>query len=707
MHRLRIALCFIVLPLWFSAARAGDDAIGEARKLLLRGNYAEAAELYKHLLQHRPPSPPAPLPQAGEGSLSAAVGLARCLTARGKDDEAQKALLAAPGKSADVSAELAALAFERGAVDEARKRAEEAVKLDRDQLHARWLLAELARTLGRLDEADRGYQWLVRYYNDHDVKQAESLRWIGLAAAQSARWHRQADQFHFLVNELYPDALQQDPDYWPAHYEAGVLFLEKHNQADAAKEFQAALEINPNAAEVHAAVASLAMEQRDGEKAQASLARALEINPRLLDAWLLKADLLWANFQVSESLQLLREKVLPLNPLCEETLGRMGACYLLLDPPPKSGKESRLGRLTAEVTRRNPHAGEFYLALASALEERHKLKAAETYLREAIHVMPRQVGPQSELGLLYMRDGREDDARRVLRAAFEADPFNVRVKNSLEVLDVLDSMQTLDGGRSAAGETPTPQFAIIYNGQYDKLLARYAVRHLKKVYPMLCRRFGYEPPEKTLVEIFNQAEGLDGHQWFSARMIGLPYLDTVAASTGRIVAMASPNEPQSSGAMNWARVLTHEMVHVITLQQTNFNCPHWFTEGLAVWSENCPRPQQWNELLVERFAQGKLFNLDTLNLGFIRPQSGGDWLLAYCQAKMYVEYMLVVQPSRLHKAQARRLHHNKRQARRLHHKRSRCGRCWPPTPRAWTLRRRSKGYSASRRRSSSGDTRHS
>ncbi len=175
------------------------------------------------------------------------------------------------------------------------------------------------------------------------MKDAESLRWIGLAAAQSARWHRQADQFHFLVNELYPDALQQDPDYWPAHYEAGMLFLEKHNQADAAQEFQAALEINPNAAEVHAAVASLAMEQRDVEKAQASLARALEINPRLLDAWLLKADLLWANFQVSESLKLLQEKVLPLNPICEETLGRMAACYLLLDPPAKSGEGVAVG----------------------------------------------------------------------------------------------------------------------------------------------------------------------------------------------------------------------------------------------------------------------------------------------------------------------------------------------------------------------------
>ncbi len=159
--------------------------------------------------------------------------------------------------------------------------------------------------------------------------------------------------------------------------------------------------------------------------------------------------------------------------------------------------------------------------------------------------------------------------------------------------------------------------------------------------------------------------------------------------------------------MNWARVLTHEMVHVITLQQTNFNCPHWFTEGLAVWSENCPRPQQWNELLVERFAKGKLFNLDTLNFGFIRPQSGGDWHLAYCQAKLYVEYMLVVQPSRLHKAPGETPAPQQEAGETPAPKRNRCGRCWPPTPRAWTLRRRSEGYSASRRRSSSGDTRRS
>jgi len=41
-------------------------------------------------------------------------------------------------------------------------------------------------------------------------------------------------------------------------------------------------------------------------------------------------------------------------------------------------------------------------------------------------------------------------------------------------------------------------------------------------------------------------------------------------------------------------------VHIFNLEQTNFLLPHWYTEGLAVVNEGYPRPQIWNQLLVER-----------------------------------------------------------------------------------------------------------
>ena len=79
---------------------------------------------------------------------------------------------------------------------------------------------------------------------------------------------------------------------------------------------------------------------------------------------------------------------------------------------------------------------------------------------------------------------------------------------------------------------------------------------------------------------------------------------------------------------------------MITLQQTEFNIPHWYTEALAVESEGYPRPQEWNKLLLDRVPGRKLLNLDTINLGFIRPNEPDDRQMAYCQAQLYARYMV-------------------------------------------------------------------
>ncbi|MBN1908256.1 MAG: tetratricopeptide repeat protein [Pirellulales bacterium] len=594
-----------------------DGAVGAgdtARHLLRSGKVAEAAEIYSKTAKTDP---------------AAAVGLARCKTARGKLDEACAALTGCTKPDAAVHAELARLAFRRGEHKKAAEQVAEALKLDENQLLARWIQAELHRVAGRMDAAGEAYLWLVQYYNDNEVKDAESLRWIGLAAAQHARWNRIPDQFDFLVNTLLPDALKLEPDYWPAHYEAGLLYLEKYNQAEARRELGKALALNPQAAEVHAAMAALRMVGRDIKEAKESLKRAKELDPTLLDAWHVEADLLWDNFKIREATELLEKKVRPLNPVDEQTLGRLAACYVLLDGPPKPGDASRASRLFDEVNARNVHAGEFYLALGDWLEGRHKATLAERYLKEARRRMPELVGPRTSLALLYMHQGREKEARRLLEKAFDVDPFNVRTSNMLRLFEVLDRMKTVE----------TEHLILKFDARQDALLGQYAAEYLDEVYPKLCARFGYTPPTKPLIEVFYRAEGAPGPVWFSARMTGLPYIGTVAASSGRIVAMASPNDPAVHNKFDWARVLRHELTHVITLQQTDFDIPHWYTEALAVDSEGAPRPQRWNELLLERVPKDDLFDLDTINFGFTRPGSSDDWQMAYCQAKLYLDYM--------------------------------------------------------------------
>ena len=179
----------------------------------------------------------------------------------------------------------------------------------------------------------------------------------------------------------------------------------------------------------------------------------------------------------------------------------------------------------------------------------------------------------------------------------------------------------------------SPHFSVVIDPTQDELLGRYMSRYLESIYPTLTTRFGYSPPGRTKIEI------LKNHQWFSGRTIGLPFVPTVGACTGRVVALASPRATRVP--FNWARVLTHEVVHVITLQQTEFNIPHWYTEALAVESEGFPRPQEWNRMLLERVPKRrKLLNLDTINLGFIRPNEPDDRQMAYCQAQLYARYML-------------------------------------------------------------------
>jgi tetratricopeptide (TPR) repeat protein len=604
-----------------------DEALDKANELRLTGRYEKAIEAYQALPE--------------QFHAQAARGIARCQWETGELDDAVKtiegALKKLPG-NARLHAERANLAFQRGDYRTAQTHVDKSLAANASQLLARWIVAELHRARGRLKEAEAGYEWFIDYYNaTNEFDDAEALHLIGLAAIQYARWNRNSGQFRFVVNDLFPDARKLTDNYWPVRVESARLFLEKYNESDAADELESALETNPNAAEIYAAQARLALQEYDLPTARRKLDRAEEINPRLLEAKQLRADWLIADFQLKEAKEAL-EAALPLNPVSEETLGRLAAVEGALEglPDPSVADASRPVKMQSIIDaaeKRNPRAGAFFAALGETLELMRRYPQSATYYAKATERMPQLVGPRGRQGLVHMRLGQEDRARPLLEASFEVDPFNERVRNQIDVLSVLDQYATIE----------TDHFIVRYDRRHDELLGRYAADYLEnEVYPEITEKFGYKPVGKSLFEIFNEAEGKrgrtrGGHDWFAIRMVGMPYLDTVGACAGRVVAIASPDAMPEK--FNWAQVLKHEFVHVVNLQQTDFNVPHWFTEALAVMSEGYPRPSAWNEVLTAAHRDGELLTLDTINLAFVRPRGHGQWTLAYCQAELYAEHI--------------------------------------------------------------------
>src|SRR5262249_42577592 len=155
--------------------------------------------------------------------------------------------------------------------------------------------------------------------------------------------------------------------------------------------------------------------------------------------------------------------------------------------------------------------------LAGHLDGRKLFFESAKYFKRAIELEPNVPEGHEGLGNLEMRFGREEAARKLFVDAIEADPFNVRVSNSLKVLDHLRKYETIK----------TPHYIIRFDPNHDAVLARFVLHYLENLHEELAKKFDFQPKEPYLIEIFNK------HEMFSGRIAALPDLHTIGACTGR------------------------------------------------------------------------------------------------------------------------------------------------------------------------------
>lgn len=618
-----LVVLFATVPCALSLAQTDKPApveskpvtISQARELLLTGSYSEAVEAFTKLAEEP------------KTRTAATLGLAETRMRIGEYAEAETALenLDAP-KSSKRAILLAQIHLNAGRYEQALTRGREAVQLDENFAGARLFVAQMLEMLGRRDEAIEAYRW----FDQQIVARPELPRdpaWVTDTAIGFLRFSiltdtSVKDRTQHVLNEMLQVAYTRlDRAYWPARVAAANLLREKYNNDEedgSISDYFAALKINPRLPEVHVGLGEVALAVWNFEEVEHRAELALEINPNYAPARTMLAEKFILERRYDQALDA-AAKTLELNPNDLAALSVSAAAYEC-----KYDKDGA-ARMRARVEAINPRCALYYRIVGDALSGIRQYAASEQHYFKAIEFDRTDANARTEMGMMYMQWGDEAKARDALDGAWKLDPFNERTKFTLELLDRLDKFARHE----------TQHFVIKYDAEKDAGLGPYVADYLESIYSAVTGDFSAEPDEKTIIEFFPT------HKAFAVRITGKPWIYTVGASTGRVIALTAPRDAtHTMGQYNLARVLKHEFVHTVTLAATENRIPHWFTEGLAVYQEDTPRSFEWAELLTEAMRRGQLFTLESIDWGFIRPKRSTDRQMAYAQSEWMVEFII-------------------------------------------------------------------
>lgn len=440
-----------------------------------------------------------------------------------------------------------------------------------------------------------------------------------------SRWKPAAATSHQRMLELLGKARDElDRVSWRANLVEAMLLYEKDWFEEVSKAVETVLSLNPSCAEAYWLYGQMCVDTFDFPRAERIATRldALSAPSPSIHAACIRAYVRQRQNE-GEAAALQLDRALAAYPASRLLLGHRAASVAT------QFDFERVDRLLESYLAEAPGSPLAHFLVGRAMSGSRQYAQAATYLAKAADMAPSWTEPVVELGLSELQAGHDQAATAALERAVKLDPLHKRAANSLTLL------RELAGFVSVTSE----HFTVRCKPGVDELVAREMLGPLEAIFRRVTGNgpggIDHAPAGRTVVELY------PNHRWFGVRITGMPALHTIAAATGPVIAMEAPREgPGHMGSFDWRRVVQHEYTHTVTLSRTSNRLPHWFTEAGAVYLEDSPRDYSTVQMMTMAFETDRLFDLDTINIMFVRPKRPTDRSQAYAQGHLMYEYII-------------------------------------------------------------------
>lgn len=411
------------------------------------------------------------------------------------------------------------------------------------------------------------------------------------------------------ANEQFKTVVKNNPKNAQYRVRWGMLFLERFVPAEAAGLFGEALEIDKNNADAYLGMAKVAALEY-GSKAVEYAQKAADLNSKLYEAHELLAYL--ALEDTNEKLA--SEEADKALAISQEALDAM-AIHASLD----FLHDKTESPWTERILKINPVYGEAYLTAGHFFEINRRYPECVRAYRKALDLSPRLWEARTQLGLMLMRLGEDEEARTQLEQSYNAGYQSNETVNTLRLLDKYKDYETFK----------TDNTILRIHKKEADLLRPYMEPELKKIIATYEKKYQMKLDAPVQMEVYPE------HDDFAVRTAGMPGLGGILGVTfEHVVAIDSPSG-RPPGTYHWATTMWHEMSHVFVIQATHGRVPRWFTEGLAVYEETAASPD-WGDRFdpedIQAIQNKKLLPIAELDRGFIRPSYPTQIVVSYYQA---------------------------------------------------------------------------